>query len=88
MALQDLMPRHPPVGSATCSENVLVVKHIKHVQSLQHLENKGVFILVGMLSERCNLNTGREQSVLFRHTYLFSIVPQLQSSLVCMHEPS
>lgn len=71
VVLQDLIPRHPPLGQCNCSENVLVVKHIKHVQSLQHLENKGVFILVGMLSEKCNLNTGREQCVLFRHTSSF-----------------
>lgn len=64
-------PKASPTRQCNCSENVLVVKHIKHVQSLQHLENKGVFILVGMLSEKCNLNTGREQCVLFRHTSSF-----------------
>lgn len=62
-----------PTRQCSCSQNVLVVKHIKHAHtlSLLHSENKGRSILVGTLSERCNLNTGREQSVLFRHTSSF-----------------
>lgn len=66
------MPRHPPPGSAAVHKVCWWLSILSMYTVIAAPGKQGFFILVGVLSERCNLNTGREQSVLFRHTFFHS----------------
>lgn len=92
VVLWDLMPMRPSLSSAATLENMLVVKHIKHVRCHFCIYKARFFsFLFICFFKRCYLKIGRGQSVLFRYLLsFFHSSPAAGSS--CMpaahtHEP-